>query len=141
MGEIHFMGGGSLKKAIAVLFVFVLSACAFDVVRVKQIPAQLETGGAGKSSFVLEKELNVNLDTGYKRKLKVNTNWTYAGTISLGDVFRTGDQVLTVEGSNIHEAYIVVSSGKLVGFYLPVERTFCPLSEQKSLAMGVSKNQ
>ena len=30
---------------------------------------------------------------------------------------------MTVEGSHIHEAYIVVTERSLVGFYLPVERT------------------
>jgi hypothetical protein len=38
-------------------------------------------------------------------------------------VYATRDRVLTVEASNVHEAYIVVSNGKLVGFFLPVEKT------------------
>ncbi len=53
--------------------------------------------------------------------------------ISYGDVYKTNDQILTVEGSNIYEAYIVVSSGKLVGFYLPVEQSYSPLSDSKDL--------
>ena len=67
--------------------------------------------------------------------MKKGTTWDFVGTISSGDVFRTKDQILTVEASNIHEAYIVVSSDKLVGFYLPVEKSFSPLSAAPELRM------
>jgi hypothetical protein len=81
----------------------------------------------------LEKEEKIDLGTGYSRVIKDGTKWDYVGTIENGDVYNTKDQVLTVEASNIHEAYIVISSGKLIGFYLPVEKTFSPLSEFREL--------
>lgn len=114
---------------------FLLTGCAFDVVHVKQTPTNLESGQAPKSSCILEKESNVSLGTGYSRTLKQGTRWDYVGSVPQGDVFKTKDQVLTVEASHIHEAYIVVSSGKLVGFYLPVEKTFSPLGEPRELSM------
>jgi hypothetical protein len=52
-----------------------------------------------------------------------------------GNVYRTRDQVVTVEGSHIHEAYIVVTERSLVGFYLPVERTFSPVTPSQTLAV------
>jgi hypothetical protein len=116
-------------------FDFFLTGCAFDVVHVKQFPANLDSGQAPKNSCVLEKEVNVDLGTGYSRTLRPGTRWDYAGSILQGEVFKTKDQILTVEASHIHEAYIVVSSGKLVGFYLPVEKTFSPLSEPQELSM------
>jgi len=50
-----------------------------------------------------------------------------------GVVYKSKDQVLTVEASNIYEANIVVLSNKLVGFYLPVEHTFSPLDSKVKL--------
>jgi hypothetical protein len=124
-------------KTIFILFIFntLFISCAFDLVHVKQLPTKLDTTQQPKSSFILEKEEKIDLGTGYSRVIKAGTKWDYVGTIENGDVYNTKDQVLTVEASNIHEAYIVISSGKLVGFYLPVEKTFSPLSEFKELIM------
>jgi len=110
-----------------------LNACAFDLIHVKQIPTQIESTSLSKAPFELEKEVDVKLDTGYSRKLKQGTKWNYVGTVQYGDIFKTNDQILTVEGSNIHEAYIVVLSGKLVGFYLPAVKSYSPLSEPNDL--------
>jgi hypothetical protein len=122
-------------KTIFVLFIFntLFISCAFDLVHVKQLPTKLDTTQLPKSSFILEKEEKIDLGTGYSRVIKDGTKWDYVGTIENGDVYNTKDQVLTVEASNIHEAYIVISSGKLIGFYLPVEKTFSPLSEFREL--------
>ena len=112
-----------------------LNACAFDLVHVKQIPTKIESTNLSKISFQLEQEVTVDPGQGYKRKLKQGTKWDYVGTVSYGDVFKSKDQILTVEASNIHEAYIVISSGKLVGFYLPVERSYSPLGDPQILYM------
>lgn len=111
----------------AVPLLALLSSCAFDVIHVNQVPTQLEVAVSSKNSFELQQEVKVNLPSGYSRLLKKGTIWDFVGTTSQGDVYKSKDQVLTVEASNIHEAYIVVSSGKLVGFYLPVERSFSAL--------------
>ena len=112
-----------------------LTYCAFDVVHVKQIPTQFQSAQTPKNSFELEKEVKVSLGTGFSRVLKKGTRWDFVGTTSQGDVYRSKDQVLTVEASNIHEAYLVISSGKLVGFYLPVEKSFSPLEDPQVLTM------
>jgi hypothetical protein len=127
-----------MEKAVSVflfyLFFVLLHACAFDIVHIKQMPAQLEASSPTGRSFELDSAATVHLDTGYVRVLKKGTRWTCIGTIPEGDVYRTKDQVLTIEGSNIHEAYIVVKSQNLVGFYLPVEMTFSPLSSPMALS-------
>lgn len=121
--------------AIVCLLAILLTMCAFDIVHVKQIPVNIESSSSVNSPFQLEKEENISLGTGYSRTLKKGTKWQYVGTVQYGDVFRTSDQILTVEASNIHEAYIVVSAKKLVGFYLPVEHTYSPLSDPVSLTI------
>ena len=107
--------------------------CAFDVVRVKQEPAKFEPAASVQDEWTLAKDVEVSLDTGYKRKLKAGTRWQCIGKVENGDVYQTHDQILTVEGSNIYEACIVVSEGNLVGFYLPANQTFSPLSSKKLL--------
>jgi hypothetical protein len=128
-----------MKKSVHFLTIcllgILLNACAFDLFHIEQIPTQIKSTNLSKPSFELEKEVNFVLDKGFTRKLKQGTKWNYVGTISYGDVFRTKDQILTVEASNIHEAYIVVSAGKLVGFYLPVERSYSPLGDSQILYM------
>ncbi|MGD2185257.1 MAG: hypothetical protein PVI71_03975 [Desulfobacterales bacterium] len=116
------------------LLAFGLSfSCAFDVVRVKQEPAHFEPISTDQDAWTLAQDVNISLDTGYKRKLKAGTQWDLIGKIENGDVYKTNDQILTVEGSNIYEACIVVSEGQLVGFYLPAKNTFSPLSTKKPL--------
>ena len=118
---------------ISCFITVLLGACAFDLVHVKQIPTQIETNQASLSSFKLEKDIDFSCGTGYSRKLKQGTRWSYVGTVTYGNVYKTNDQILTVEGSNIYEAYIVVSNDKLVGFYLPAEESYSPLSKPKEL--------
>lgn len=126
-----------LRNSVGILLiiVFLLHACAFDVIHVKQSPCQIEKSKSNGKLFRLGKEVQISLDTGYSRKLKDGVRWNYVGVIPAGKVFRTNDQILTVEGSNIFEAYIVVSSGKLVGFYLPVQKAFSPISDPVELEM------
>lgn len=128
-----------MKNPIALIFILLLpvllSACAFDLVSVKQHPASIDSSSDPAADFTLGEEAKLTLGTGYNRKLNKGTRWSFVGSLPQGDVFKTKDQILTVEGSNIFEAYIVVMSGDLVGFYLPVEKTFSPL--KKTLKLNV----
>lgn len=119
------------------IIIMFFSACAFDLVHVKQYPTQMDMSQLSKSSFELLEEVHVSLGTGYSRKLIKGTRWGFVGVISEGDVYKTGDQILTIEGSNIFEAYIVVLEEKIVGFYLPVEKTYSPLSSPQELQVEV----
>ncbi len=107
-----------------------LAACAPAVV---QQPTQFAPGG-GKS-FRLARAAEISLSTGYSTKLRPSTRWELVGRLPQGEVYRTRDQVVTVEGSHIHEAYIVVDQGSLVGFYLPVEQTFSPVTPGYTLSL------
>lgn len=118
------------KRFVGVLGVtLLLGSCAPTVV---QQPTLL-TPAVGKT-FRLIQTAEVALTTGYSTTLRANTTWQLVGTVTQGEVYRTRDQVVTVEGANIHEGYIVVDQGVLVGFYLPVERTFSPVAPGKRLS-------
>ncbi len=113
-----------------------LSACAFDVMRLKQIPVELRTDSVYKESFSLTDDIKVPAGPGYSRILKAGTRWECVGEISQGKVYQTKDQILTVEASNVFEAFIVVTDQKLVGYYLPIEGTFFPLDDPEKLPIN-----
>lgn len=117
----------ALLAACAVLCL-ALAGCAMDIVSVKQLPATLTPLGAPSPAFTLQNDASIAIGTGFKTRLKKGTTWRKVGTLGQGDVFTTRDQVVTVEASHIHEAQVVISGGSVVGFYLPVERTFTPAS-------------
>ena len=114
-----------------IVLIALLAACAPAVV---QVPTSSMTPSEGKH-LELSDTVYVSLSTGYTTVLKAQTTWALVGQIEQGEVYKTRDQVVTVEGSHIHEAYLVVKDGALVGFYLPVERTFSPLSEEVVLPL------
>jgi hypothetical protein len=116
-----------------------MPGCAFDLVRVKQESVVLDARSARHPSWTLMENVSVPIGTGYTTKLKSGTRWTHVGTIPQGDVYRTTDQIVTVVGPNIFEAQIVVSNGSLVGFYLPVERTYTPASEPQELKTALTE--
>jgi hypothetical protein len=81
-------------------------------------------------SFVLSRDVPLrHAPCGYSRTLRKGTHWKLVGALPQGEVFKPEDQVLTLECSNIFEAYLVVSEKRLVGFYLPVERGFVAAAE------------
>lgn len=103
----------------SLLLAAILSGCA----AVAHQPATM-TPIADGDRLTLASEVSLRLATGYGRTLKQGSQWTRAGQVAQGEVLRPYQHVLTVEGSHIHEAWIVVKNGNLVGFYLPAERAF-----------------
>jgi hypothetical protein len=116
------------KCLILALFIGI-SGCAFDLSSVKQMPATFSPAAndAGQG-FVLRQEIKAPIGTGFPTLLKSNTRWYPAGKIEFGEVYATKDQIVAVEASNIHEAQLVISNNFISGFYLPVEKTFTPVT-------------
>ncbi len=130
-----------MKRTFLLLIALLLllaAGCAFNVIRVEQTPTKLASDNFCNNSFVLAKNIDIQPSGGYSRTLKKGTKWNCVGRVTQGEVYKTNDQILTLEGSNIFEAYIVVSSKKLVGFYLPVEHTFSQLDYPIELSMNES---
>jgi hypothetical protein len=123
-----------LAGVSSALLLLLGTGCAFNVWRVKQVPAAF-TPASDSPSFVLAKETKVNPGGGFATVLKANTTWNQVGVTEQGTVYGTKDQVVKVEASNIYEAYLVLSNSCLTGFYLPVEKTVVPLSNPLPLDM------
>jgi hypothetical protein len=62
-------------------------------------------------------------------RVRKGARWNTVGTLAEGIVYKSPDQALTIECSNVFEVYLVVARLRLVGFYLPVEKGFSPLGE------------
>ena len=103
--------------------------CAPEVIRNPSLLAQI-SGEEIVQSFQLTQDVSIDLPTGYQSLLKRGSRWDCIGKIAEGYIYKSVDQVLTVEGANVHEAYIVISDGELAGFYLPVEKAFSPISSK-----------
>ncbi len=114
-----------------------IGGCASEVVR---DPVALS---ASKSSQTLQlgSAAAVVLDSGYERQLAAGTVLVEFGRVPQGQVFKPLNRVLTVEGAHMHEAYPVLRGNSIVGFYLPVEKAFSPLSRPVSLQFEQTGNR
>jgi hypothetical protein len=122
---VQVMGRMALVVGIVGLF---LSACAFDLAHVTYTAATFQPMQNSTRTIVLSGEVPLTNTPCYSRTLRKTTRWNQVGTIAEGDVLRSKDQVLTLECSNVHEAYLVMSGDKLIGFFLPFEKGFVPHS-------------
>jgi hypothetical protein len=107
-----------------------LGGCAFDVIHVRQVPATLEALPGPAPEWTLSQDVNVRLREGFAALLKAGTNWRPIGRIAQGEVYRTSDQIVTVEASNVYEAGLVMNGDVIVGFYLTVEHSFTAAEPQ-----------
>lgn len=111
--------------------------CAFNLMDVKYQSAHIESIGDEVKPFILSADTPIHgAPCGYSRSLHKGTKWEAIGRVVEGIVYRSRNQTLTIECSNIFEAYLVVAGDYLVGFYLPVEKAFSPLSEKIKLDMS-----
>lgn len=113
-----------MTAKIALLLCAFLCGCAAEVVRQPSVLAPV----AVPARFAVVERAEFRLDSGYTRAIAAGTLLADVGTIAQGRVLRPIATSFTVEGRHMHEAYPVEHSGRLVGFYLPVEKSFSPLS-------------
>jgi len=111
----------------AFVLTLALSACAPEVVRsdAKLTPAS----EVDQVHVTLQANVHLESSSGYGRDLPEGSVWELRGSIEQGRVYRRVDGILTVEGAQIHEAYLVLMGDRIVGFYLPVEQSYSPARE------------
>ena len=117
------------RRLPAACLALILCACSAAV---RQAPAGF-TALAPESPrpvMTVTAPLSVQLDTAYRRSVAGGSRWVRVGRLAQGEVYKPHRDVFTIEGAHIHEAYLVVDHDRLVGFYLPAERAFSPLSQQ-----------
>ena len=114
------------RQLCAMLCAVLLTGCAFDVISVRQMPADFRATPEVQQAWTLSEATKVRLQEGFATDLRKGTTWRHVGRVEQGDVFHTSDQVVAVQASNQHEADLVVNRNTVVGFYLIVEHTFTP---------------
>jgi hypothetical protein len=123
--------GCEMKKTVltGMLLMFILSlpGCAFDLAHVRYKPTEYIPSPDVRKSFVIGKSINITDGTCYDRTLMEGIRWNLVGRTREGEIYKSSEQILTLECSNVHEAYLVVSNDGIVGFYLPVEKGFVGL--------------
>lgn len=88
----------------------------------------LESLSSPTADLHLASSVAIRLPTGYERVLPAGSRWRAMGVLPQGVVFRPVGAVFAIEGRHVHEAYLVVRSGAVHGFYLPAESGFSPLT-------------
>lgn len=105
--------------------------CAAELVRT---PVTVTPVPVGEPRTLRVREpVSVTPSTGYTRIIRAGSTWRLVGTLPQGEVYRPIGEVFSVEGANVHEAYLVLVDGGVVGFYLPGEGAFAPLPKRVRL--------
>ncbi|WP_244139997.1 hypothetical protein [Caballeronia sp. BCC1704] len=116
--------------ALALVAVSALSACAPTIqVQTSQLTAQ----STPQQVIRIVRPAVVRLATGYSRKLRAGSTWRSVGVLPQGSVYRPVGSEFTIEGRQVHEAYLVIDADRLVGFYLPGESNFSALEPPQSI--------
>jgi hypothetical protein len=110
---------------IAAMACFILYGCAAEVARDTVAFTSLASRSDTERRLVKRNEL-VTLNSGYERTILKASQWKLVGSVPQGRVYASVASNFSVEGAHVHEAYLVVNKGNLVGFYLPVEKSFTP---------------
>jgi hypothetical protein len=134
MSGLPNVAGAVAGLALGLMLAGGLAACASAV---PSTAVQLEPVATDRAAVLkLDKAAEIRLPTGYLRFLPAASRWQRVGRLPQGDVYRPVDTVFTIEGRHVHEAYLVVSAGSLVGFYLPGESGYSGLIRPVPLSFG-----
>lgn len=127
-----------MTKPTATLFFSSLLcvACAFNLATIKYEPAELIATKNHPDTFTLQEDVVLDKSPcNYDRILRSGTRWETVGRLEQGHVYRSRDQIVTIECSHIYEAYLVVRDETLLGVYLPVEDGYVALKKQYTLTL------
>jgi hypothetical protein len=76
-----------------------LAGCAFDISHVERVPTTFQPAVADGSGWTLPHEQSIGVGSGFATTLRRDTRWHLVGHIPQGDVYKTSDQIVTVEAS------------------------------------------
>jgi hypothetical protein len=123
--------------ALALVLYLFVGGCASEVTRhASDLSA---TSLQPPRKLLCATPVSLTLDSGYERKIGAGTEFLEIGRLTQGIVLKPLTTVFTVEGAHMHEAYLVVASDRVVGFYLPVEHAFSPLSQSVVISLQERK--
>jgi uncharacterized lipoprotein YajG len=121
-----------IKAVFVSIAALMLAACApsIPVQRTEFVPAI-----ATQQRVRVTSSVNVRLTSGYSRTVRSGSLWQPVGTTAQGVVLRPVGDVFTIEGRQVHEAYLVTKTDFIVGFFLPGESHFSPLEPPQPITI------
>jgi hypothetical protein len=124
-----------LLIGVALASTILLVACAPAVL---STPAAIQprAGPPAEPELRMKAEVSFRLSSGYSRVIAAGSRWRAVGRLPEGDVYRPVDSVFSIEGRQVHEAYLVIEGAALRGFYLPGEARYSPLDKPVQLSNG-----
>lgn len=119
-----------LRTASAVLWVALLAGCAAEI---PLAPAHIAGLDHPAPDLRMAATLRVELPNKRARALAEGSVWHAVGSLPQGTVYQPVGTVFMIVDRNVHEAYLVVHDGALLGFYLPGEGRYMSLAAPLSL--------
>jgi hypothetical protein len=125
------------KCVIALAVCLILNACA-QKVEFTPAPLLFPEATAIDGSADVTLPVAVEIRSNYSGQLTTQSRWRRAGRLPEGNVYRRIGSVNSIRvDEQMSEAYLVVRANMLVGYYLPVQSTFSPLTPAIPLPQGV----
>jgi hypothetical protein len=122
-------------RLCALTAVTILAACAAPLDTFPTQFASIDAGSPRPAAIEVIAPAVVRPSHGRRRVVEAGSLWQPVGRIEQGDVYRRISGIFIIQARDVHEAYLVVSKGTVVGFYLPVERTFSPATPPVPLTL------
>lgn len=127
-GRFARAGGALLLTSVCV---FALGACmSVSTQKVGMVPV-----AAADPAYVIQlsRAVIAALPNESSVTLPAGSQWRRVGALPQGDVYRLQGGLFTIQTRRQGEAYVVATSGKVIGFYLPGESAFMALSRPVTL--------
>lgn len=124
-----------MLRLCAAALIACLCACAAQLVTQPAEFTSFEIGSRPAEVRIAQSTV-VASSAGRRRELDAGSRWQAVGRIAQGVVYQRVGSVFAVQARDVHEAYLVVSEGRLQGFYLPAERAFSPANPPIPLNLG-----
>src|SRR5687767_13127694 len=95
------------RTYFAIALAIAVAGCASEIVHSS---AKLSPAGASdRHRIQIAEEMTVRFSSGYSRVLPAGSTWELHGVLPQGSVYKRVNDIFTIEGAHMHEAYLVVS--------------------------------
>jgi hypothetical protein len=112
-----------------------LAGCAAPLDSFPAHFAPVDVGSSRPAELAVIAPAVVRPSHGRRRLVEAGSLWQAVGRVEQGDVYKRVNGIFIVQARDIHEAYLVVSNGMVVGFYLAAEGTFSPATPPVPLTL------
>ena len=122
-----------MKQIVVCLFLaLVLQGC---ITLIPQRETRYETSSVAIKDIELAQDVNCELPTGQKHVLAKGSRWQPYGRTLEGTVYKPTNHTLKIADVEEYTAYLVISGAELLGFFLPDNRSFAPLSHTQQIVL------